>query len=351
MIPASITHAHVIAAMAAIDREGVPRGRHSRGFELIHEGCRYPPKYTVALAAQFATGTFLDSERFGGGAETNGFLERLGFTVVPKGSTAPETPRPASTRTVRVGRVFLDLGIRQSAYRARPEGKAMAFHNLAHAQFPRAPEAYLARIVGLIRVAHEAGATVVALPAYACQVFGTISLERYGVPEVALVLAGGLDDHGEFAVAFRHGIPCERFGPHRVHWLGADGFSVMAAISSTIGQLIDSRYQPPKPSQSHPPDAAQPVLVIDMGHAQYASRYDFNTLRCVARDVATRTSQPVGLVLSSWMWTTRGISTGWCHPPARARGRRILVGPDALDLVEVDLGARRTGADSTKEPR
>jgi hypothetical protein len=90
------------------------------------------------------------------------------------------------------------------------------------------------------------------------------------------------------------------------------------------------------------------VLIIDVGHAQYSSRYDFNTLRCVARDVAARVGHPAAVVLSSWMWSTRGIGTGWCHPATRCRVvRTSRGGRDHVDLIDIDLAvARRLGAEA-----
>lgn len=83
------------------------------------------------------------------------------------------------------------------------------------------------------------------------------------------------------------------------------------------------------------------MLILDVGHAQYGSRYDFNTHRCVARDVAARVGQPSGLVLSSWMWSTRGIGERWCHPPERTKVRRLpLEGGDIVDIIDVNLASK-----------
>ena len=45
-------------------------------------GEHLPPKYTISLAHQVATGECLHPDRFSGGAESNGFLRRRGFDVV-----------------------------------------------------------------------------------------------------------------------------------------------------------------------------------------------------------------------------------------------------------------------------
>jgi len=81
MIPRNITREHVLAAIAEIDRNGVPENRTSRKFILKRNGRRYPPKYVLALANKHANGSELDPEGFEGGAPTNDFLRRLGFVI------------------------------------------------------------------------------------------------------------------------------------------------------------------------------------------------------------------------------------------------------------------------------
>ena len=80
------------------------------------------------------------------------------------------------------------------------------------------------------------------------------------------------------------------------------------------------------------------MLIVDVGHAQYSSRYEFNTLRCVARDVAARVGQPAALVLSSWMWSTKGIGLSWFKPEERVQARRLPhEGGDIVDVLDVNL--------------
>jgi hypothetical protein len=73
---------HVLKALYAIDKDGVPWHRESTKFDLLHDGKKYPPKYAVSLAFKFATGKEL--EGFSGGEETNGFLKSLGFEIREK---------------------------------------------------------------------------------------------------------------------------------------------------------------------------------------------------------------------------------------------------------------------------
>lgn len=77
----SIKREHVLQALKKIDEEGVPARRDSKKYLLVFEGQMYPPKYTVAIANIFANGRFLESDDFGGGAQTNNLLRKLGFYI------------------------------------------------------------------------------------------------------------------------------------------------------------------------------------------------------------------------------------------------------------------------------
>lgn len=94
VVPSSLTRAHVEAAIAHIDRAGVPPRRESTKFQLVVDGRRYPPKYVVSLAVANATGRELPPQEFSGGEETNGVLQSLGFTVVGPGLPTPTATRP-----------------------------------------------------------------------------------------------------------------------------------------------------------------------------------------------------------------------------------------------------------------
>ena len=100
MIPRSLTRDHVLAAMARIDKEGIPADRRSRSFDVLHEGRVYPPKCLISIAHEIATGHPLPSDVFTGGSETNGYLRRLDFNVVRKdGQVLPPISRPHSRRS------------------------------------------------------------------------------------------------------------------------------------------------------------------------------------------------------------------------------------------------------------
>ena len=81
VIPALITNPDIVEAIRRIRRDGVPPSRNSRGYCLVANGRHLPPKYTVAVAYEVATGELLSSSLFSGGPESNNFLRRRGFTV------------------------------------------------------------------------------------------------------------------------------------------------------------------------------------------------------------------------------------------------------------------------------
>jgi len=107
VIPNYLKRNHVLAAIAKIDRVGVSAGRFGLKYAVVHEGRHYPPKLLISLAHEAAKGVPYPSILFGGGRETNGFLQRLGFVVVEKDggailsqiSSLPKGQSPQSTLT------------------------------------------------------------------------------------------------------------------------------------------------------------------------------------------------------------------------------------------------------------
>ena len=119
MIPESITRAHVEEAIRRIRRDGIPSVRRSRGYCLVTQGKHLPPKYTIALAHQVATGEMLRSNRFSGGSESNGFLRHRGFAVAEcdcRGTVRDGSDTPASRPP---GRKTRKLATRRHSERCR----------------------------------------------------------------------------------------------------------------------------------------------------------------------------------------------------------------------------------------
>jgi hypothetical protein len=108
MIPSNITRAYILEAIEKIDIEGTPKNRQSRTFDLVQNERYYSPKYVISLACKFANGAELQPSEFGGGHEANGFLQNLGFVVIPHkhktetSHTDCTTPAKASLSIVTV---------------------------------------------------------------------------------------------------------------------------------------------------------------------------------------------------------------------------------------------------------
>ncbi len=82
MIPHNIDRQSVLDAIRYIDENGIPKTRISRTYNLKYNGNLYPPKYLISIANKIANGHELRPFEFGGGVETNSFLEKLGFDII-----------------------------------------------------------------------------------------------------------------------------------------------------------------------------------------------------------------------------------------------------------------------------
>jgi hypothetical protein len=95
-IPKGLTREHVLAAIAALDAGAEHPFGPPTGYELVHEGRRYPPKAAVGLACHWLLGRALSPEEFSGGeapGQANYVLRQLGFVVEAKGASAAEADR------------------------------------------------------------------------------------------------------------------------------------------------------------------------------------------------------------------------------------------------------------------
>lgn len=110
MIPRHISAAHIEEAVRLIIRDGVPARRRGHGYCLAMKGEHLPPKYTIAVAHQVATGKLLRPDQFSGGPESNEFLRGRGFSVtdcdcggsVRHGRVRPVSPASKTrTHTIR----------------------------------------------------------------------------------------------------------------------------------------------------------------------------------------------------------------------------------------------------------
>ncbi len=82
---------HLLEAIRVIARDGVPSGRHSVAYDVVHDGDRYPPKWVFATAYELATGQSLHHTAFEGGARTPAFkvMKAEGLTIRKKKEGQP----------------------------------------------------------------------------------------------------------------------------------------------------------------------------------------------------------------------------------------------------------------------
>jgi hypothetical protein len=98
-IPKGLTRDDVLRALADLDA-GVehPFGPPT-GYEVVHEGKRYPPKAVVGLACRSLLERILRPGEFSGGeapGQANYVLRELGFAVAPKGALMSKVDEPES---------------------------------------------------------------------------------------------------------------------------------------------------------------------------------------------------------------------------------------------------------------
>jgi len=98
-IPEGLTREHVLRALAELSSGADHPFGQPTGYELLHEGRRYPPKAVIGLAYRHLAGRVLLPDEFSGGeAQANHVLRQLGFTVVEKRRTFDEVYEEAVGR-------------------------------------------------------------------------------------------------------------------------------------------------------------------------------------------------------------------------------------------------------------
>jgi hypothetical protein len=110
-IPEGLTAEHVRLALSELDA-GVehPFGSPT-GYEVVHEGRRYPPKAVIGLAFRHLRGEILSPEAFSGGeapGQANFVLRNLGFIVGKKGVSTEADARPEDWSAEEVDLIVAD---------------------------------------------------------------------------------------------------------------------------------------------------------------------------------------------------------------------------------------------------
>jgi 5-methylcytosine-specific restriction protein A len=103
-LPDEITRTDLLQAIADLDAGTSHPFAASTGYDVLHEGRRYPPKAVVGLAATHRSGRLYGPEHFTGGRGSKCFriLEANGFTIVTKGKP-PLYPDEIEQRTYTEG--------------------------------------------------------------------------------------------------------------------------------------------------------------------------------------------------------------------------------------------------------
>jgi|SRR5579862_12934 len=182
-------------------------------------------------------------------------------------------------------------------------------------------EAHFRRVSNAVRQAGAADASVILLPAYTL-LFGVngMSLRRWrGLPRrfgFDYLLGGGLTPERNapkkadlwreesLFVASKGGmlVPPHQYGPLPI-MLGES--PTIAAISSSVINV--RRYPEVFRSLARQAIYRSPLLILDMGHNQYGSRYK-RRLKNVAAAAQCLKAKKTLLLVSSWRW--RGSSSG-----------------------------------------
>jgi hypothetical protein len=86
IIPKGIQRQHLLEAIHKFDKGVQHQFAESTGYDVLHEGRRYPPKAIVGIAAEILTGNSFGPYDFKGGVKSKCFqiLEKNGFHIVPK---------------------------------------------------------------------------------------------------------------------------------------------------------------------------------------------------------------------------------------------------------------------------
>jgi len=385
MIPKTITREHIIQVAHSIDSHPVPERRKAKRYEVTVNGHDYPPKYLISIASEIVTGHALKPNEFGGGDEANSFLIRLGFVVHRIADLAPVASSHKQGR-VKIARAWLDMGITKTKFdqrrdevrkslKAYPEDirkkeKGEAFKQEVESRFNKG---YCERLRLLSLKAKKAGADILLLPACAMMYKGKFNpREILGDDVPGIVASGRLHVgqksgpllSGEDSIILRDGQLVAAID-EAVVWIGLKGkpFSIMAAVSSTIKHVRTEPWihRSPRPGQwvlrpedseaklpTMGPQKNDQVLILDMGHNRYSSRY-LKILRTVGKKIQSKSRRAV-VILSSWHYKNATYEPSWTWPPADevkyvkwTKGEPNQYGDvgDVLDMIEVDLSPAR----------
>jgi hypothetical protein len=118
------------------------------GYELLHDGKRYPQKAVIGLACGYSIGRMLRPEEFNGGespGQANFVLRKLGFTVVRKRKEAEEEkPGNQDWSEQEVALIVADyFAMLEKELLGKPLSKTKPALPVPEAHFGRTPRVYI----------------------------------------------------------------------------------------------------------------------------------------------------------------------------------------------------------------
>jgi len=146
-IPSGIEREHILQALESLN-SGV---RHdfadSRGYDLLYEGKRYPPKAVVGVAAELITGQQLGPYDFKGGVSSKCFrvLEQNGFEIVIKLQQKENKKQNIWTKEELEGIVLAYVKMLNNEIRGEDFTKSIYYSELAD-RFGRTPKSIEVRM-------------------------------------------------------------------------------------------------------------------------------------------------------------------------------------------------------------
>ena len=115
-IPKGIAASHVLLDLPDLDAGVEHPFDAPTGYELVHQGKRYPPKAVIGLAFRHLGGAIFPPEQFSGEApgQSNFVLRGLGFAVEMKGEAVAETAETKEWTAEEVSLIVADYFVLRS---------------------------------------------------------------------------------------------------------------------------------------------------------------------------------------------------------------------------------------------
>ena len=243
---------------------------------------------------------------------------------------------------IHVARVWMNMGVRMSAFRETPNSERWNEHKrLVIGLALDDGRNYQARVNMLIQAAENANVDAVILPACTFVHGAKIGFLGYHLPMKSVLITGALDitdrTPREYGIATRDGVIIGEFKCTEICRLEGKHFTVMAAISSTIKRLTRFPEEEPRDLDTPPRTISSPILLLDAGHHPYSDHYRRHTLRLAVEAIELRYNAPAAAVLASWQYATSKPAPSWCVPDKRGSVTRLIDGDDILDIIEINL--------------